>query len=63
MAYDTIKWSGVLPADMAYRRCTVPRPPEGTTTASGRGSNETTMLVNNPHNLRGAKTNGGFDEF
>jgi hypothetical protein len=34
-----------------------------TNDAGGNGSMETTMLVNNPHNLRGAKDNGGTDEF
>ena len=31
--------------------------------AGGHSGMETTMLVNNPHNLIGGKANGGFDEF
>ena len=34
-----------------------------TANAGGNETMETTMLVNNPHNLRGAKANGGVDEF
>jgi hypothetical protein len=31
--------------------------------ASGNESMKATMVVNNPHNLIGAKSNGGADEF
>jgi hypothetical protein len=34
-----------------------------TNDAGGNGTIETTMLVNNPHNLIGGKDNGGVDEF